>query len=241
MSLNLVIDVGNSFTKLFVIKNFNILYSSVYHSLSDIENIFTLFPGLENGIYSASGEIPEELKEFITKRLENVVAFNSTTPVPIGNLYHTPETLGADRLAAAIGVNHFFPRTNTIIFDFGTAITIDFIDNENNFAGGNISPGLAIRFNALNQYTKKLPLLSIPKNVEKIGKTTRQAIEAGVVNGIIGEVLNYIQTYNTHKVVFTGGDSFFFVNKIKIPIFVFRNPIVYGLNIVLNHQTFDSA
>ncbi|MDR1582010.1 MAG: type III pantothenate kinase [Prevotellaceae bacterium] len=230
---SIILDIGNSFTKLFVTDNVEILYSATYRTIADLEKTFALFPQIKNGIYSVSGNIPCELEDFLNEKLENLIHFNSETPVPVNNLYKSPETLGSDRLAAAVGVNYFFPDTNVMIFDFGTAITIDFVDNENNYLGGNISPGLLMRLKSLNFYTNKLPLVKIPDKIEEIGTTTTAAIEFGVVNGIIGETMNYINKYVGHKIIFTGGDSFYFAKKIKIPIFVFRNPVVFGLNRVL--------
>jgi len=235
MNCNLVIDVGNSTIKLFVVEGFNILHVSNYESISDIDYVFTLFPNIKNGIYSASGKDCEDLKSYLSEKLCKFVVFNHTIPIPITNCYNTPETLGMDRLAGAIGVNHFFPNQNILIFDFGTAITIDFL-NSNNFLGGNISPGLLTRFKSLSQFTNKLPLLSKPQVIEDFGKTTTEAIESGIVTGIIGEINYYIQKYGRYKVVFTGGDSFYFAEKIKSPIFVFRNPVVFGLNKVLTYN-----
>ncbi|MDR1129589.1 MAG: type III pantothenate kinase [Prevotellaceae bacterium] len=235
---SLILDIGNSAIKLFVVSDFEILYSATYSNIADLEKIFTLFPGIKNGICSASGRIPCELESFLAERLENFVNFSPDTPIPITNLYRSPETLGSDRLAAAIGVNHFFPDTNVMIFDFGTAITIDFIDSGNNYLGGNISPGLSMRFKSLNFFTNRLPLLQIPDKIEEIGTTTNEAIEIGVVRGIIGETMNYISKYPEHKIIFTGGDSFYFAVKIKTPIFVFQNPLVFGLNRILNRIYF---
>ncbi|MDR1887238.1 MAG: type III pantothenate kinase, partial [Prevotellaceae bacterium] len=213
-----------------------ILYSAIYETVADLEKTFALFPKIRNGIYSASGQIAGEAEDFLNDRLDNFIRFTSETPVPLANLYKSPETLGSDRLAVAVGVNCFFPDTNVMIFDFGTAITIDFVDSGNNFLGGNISPGLSVRFKSLNYYTNRLPLLPIPDKIEEIGTTTKEAIEAGVVHGIIGEIMSYINRYIDRKIIFTGGDCFYFAEKIKIPIFVFRNPMVFGLNRVLHHN-----
>jgi type III pantothenate kinase len=232
---SIILDIGNSYTKLFVTDKVKILYSATYATVADLEKIFTLFPRIKNGIYSASGQISGETEDFLNERLDNFFRFSPDTPIPITNIYKSPKTLGSDRLAAAIGVNRFFPDTNVIIFDFGTAITIDFVDSGNNYLGGNISPGLSVRFKSLNFFTNKLPLLQIPHKIEEIGTTTNEAIEIGVVRGIIGETMSYIIRYPNHKIIFTGGDSFYFAEKIKIPIFVFQNPVVFGLNRVLHH------
>jgi type III pantothenate kinase len=233
---SIILDIGNSLTKLFVTDSVKILYSATYATIADLEKIFTLFPQIKNGIYSASGQISGETEDFLNEKLDFLIHFTSETPIPIKNLYKSPATLGSDRLAAAVGVNRFFPNTNVIIFDFGTAITIDFVDSGNNYLGGNISPGLSIRLKSLNFFTNSLPLVQISHKIEEIGTTTNEAIESGVVHGIIGETVNYINKYIDHKIIFTGGDGFYFAEKIKSPIFVFRNPIVFGLNRVLYHN-----
>jgi type III pantothenate kinase len=233
---SIIIDIGNSFTKLFVTDGVEIRYSTVYITKTDLEKIFVLFPRIKSGIYSVSGQIPGDMEDFLNEKLDSLIHFTSETPIPIKNQYKTPKTLGSDRLAAAIGVNYFFPNTNVMIFDFGTAITIDFVDSENNYLGGNISPGLSIRLKSLNYFTSKLPLVSVSDKIKEIGTTTKEAIESGVVHGIIGETLNYIHKYVDNKMIFTGGDYFYFAEKIKIPIFVFQNPVVFGLNRVLHHN-----
>jgi type III pantothenate kinase len=233
---NLILDVGNSRTKLFVTVSGKIQHTSTCAAASGLDKIFDLFPRIQNAIYSASGRMPDDLKDALAERLGNrLLRFSTDTPVPIGNLYRSPETLGSDRLASAIGVNSFFRNANVMIFDFGTAITIDFVDSGNNYLGGNISPGLSVRFKALNFYTNSLPLLQPPHEIKEIGTTTCEAVETGVVRGIIGETMNYINSYPEHKVIFTGGDAFYFADKIKTPIFVFQNPVVFGLDRVLHH------
>jgi type III pantothenate kinase len=233
---SIILDIGNSLTKLSVTDGTKILYSTIYETLSNLETVFILYPHITSGIYSASGTVPEGVEQFLDERLDYLIHFNSSTPIPIGNLYRTPETLGADRLAAAIGVNYFFPNTDLMIFDFGTAITIDFVDSANNYLGGNISPGLSIRLKSLNCFTNSLPLVSVTEQIEAIGTTTVDAIKSGVVNGIVGETMSYINKYPTHKIVFTGGDYFYFAEKIKTPIFVTQNPVIFGLNRVLRYN-----
>jgi type III pantothenate kinase len=233
---SIILDIGNSRAKLFVTDEVEILYSTTYETVADLEKIFTLFPNIKNGIYAASGNIHRDMEDFLNEKLKNLIHFTSNTPIPLQNLYKSPETLGSDRLAAAVGVNYFFSNTNVMIFDFGTAITIDFVDSNNNYLGGNISPGLSVRLKSLNFFTNRLPLVSISSKIGEIGTTTKEAIEIGTVRGIIGEIMSYINQYLDCKIIFTGGDCFYFAEKIKSPIFVFQNPIVFGLNRVLQHN-----
>ena len=231
--MHLIADIGNSRVKLFVTDNTRIMHSTIYRDLSDLRTLFALFPRISAGIYVSSGKIPDDMLDFLTRRLNPFIHFTALTPCPMKVIYKTPETLGGDRLAAAIGANSFFPNENLVAFDFGTAITINFVDENNRFVGGNISPGLAMRFKSLHDYTNGLPLLTAPENADETGQSTKSAIEAGVVNGIIGEITSYIIKYPDRRIIFTGGDAFYFARKIKYPIFVFSNPIVFGLNRVL--------
>jgi type III pantothenate kinase len=176
--------------------------------------------------------------EMLRGYVKKVIAFNPKTPVPIKNCYATPETLGVDRLAAAVGANYLFPATDCLIFDCGTAITIDFVSQNGEFLGGNISPGLQTRFKALNTFTSKLPLEDIAENVPTMGTTTATAIQAGVLNGISYEIETYIDRNPHCTIIFTGGDAFFLVKNIKNSIFVICNLVMIGLNRIVNYNVY---
>ena len=133
-----------------------------------------------------------------------------------------------------------FPSTNNLIFDFGTAITIDFINANNQYLGGNISPGLNTRFKALHHYTGKLPLIEKNEHFEMTGKTTEEAIISGVQKGIVYEIEGYIRemqsSFANLNVIFTGGDAFFFEKKVKNSIFVEPMLVFFGLNRILEYN-----
>jgi type III pantothenate kinase len=168
------------------------------------------------------------------------IELNEYTDIPIENLYETKSTLGKDRLAAVIGANNIFPDSNVLVIDMGTAITYDFINTSKQFIGGTISPGMEMRFKALNHYTDQLPLLKKNENYQTIGKNTSEAIISGVQNGILFEIDGYINTlksnYNDIKVILTGGDAIFFDKKLKNTIFVNLNLNFIGLNTILEHN-----
>jgi type III pantothenate kinase len=144
-------------------------------------------------------------------------------------------TLGPDRLAGAFAVSRLFPGQDCIKFDFGTALTVDFINGEGVFEGGNISLGMTSRFRALNTFTKRLPLITPGEKVCDYGTTTAEALEAGVVLGMKFEVEGYINKYPGHTVIFTGGDSFYFAEKLKSPIFVIPNLVLVGLALIAEY------
>ncbi len=170
------------------------------------------------------------MEDELKRRADKYIKVSTGIPLPIAIDYDTPHTLGADRITAAVGARNLFPGEDCMIFDFGTAITIDFMDKEGIFRGGNISLGMNMRFNAMNRFTSRLPLVegSEPQRVE--GKNTREAINNGVVLGIIFEVQKYIENYPSHKIIFTGGDAVFFAKMLKSPIFVVCNLVIEGLS-----------
>lgn len=162
------------------------------------------------------------------------------TPVPINNRYLTPETLGFDRLAAAVGAATVYPGANVLAIDAGTAITYEFVDAQNNYRGGNISPGMEMRFRALHHFTGKLPMIESKMPVSFLGNTTSEAIKAGVIEGMIFEIDGYINTlkksHHDLKIIITGGDAIFFDKKLKNSIFVNLNLTLHGLNRILRHN-----
>jgi len=162
------------------------------------------------------------------------------TPLPIENKYHTPETLGKDRLAAVVGAAFLMPNFDVLVVDAGTAITFDFIDAKKNYLGGNIDAGLELRLKALHTFTKKLPLVKPVKEVPLLASDTEMALAAGVLNGIIFEIDSYIDTlkieYPRLSTFLTGGSSIFFEKKLKNSIFAEKNLVLIGLNYILQYN-----
>ena len=179
-------------------------------------------------------------KRMLEKYCPRVVEFGFATPVPIGNAYRTPETLGRDRLAAAVGVVALYPKRNVLIVDLGTAITIDLVTADGVFQGGVISPGIDMRLRALHEYTACLPLCDPSMEDRIVGGTTREAIEAGVMNSVRFEIEGYMQRlghdFDDLCVIFTGGDAKFFDKRIKNTIFAKCNPVFVGLNRILEYN-----
>jgi len=142
------------------------------------------------------------------------IAMSANLKLPIKLNYETPQTLGTDRIAAAVGANYLYPNQNTLIIDIGTAITIDFLNADGVFQGGIISPGPEMRAKALNHFTGKLPLVSITETANLQGKNTIEALQFGIINGINFEILGYIKKYheivNNLNVIVTGGASHLF-------------------------------
>ena len=182
----------------------------------------------------------EQLKDEFSKITSNIYLLKSTTPVPLTKRYDTPETLGADRVAAAVGAKVFYPKNNCLVIDMGTCITYDLVDAEDNFHGGIISPGVRMRFKAMNTFTKRLPLLEPDGIPELIGKNTKHAMQSGVMNGLLAEINGIIEEYDkvltNINVIFCGGDATYFANRIKNPNFVIPELVLIGLNRILEYN-----
>ena len=197
-------------------------------------------PQLTRAILSSVKPTEEDLKQFLCSEFDQFLELDHRTELPIENLYQTPESLGKDRLAAAVGANELFPDLNLLVIDAGTAITYDLVSEKNQFIGGNISPGLEMRFKALNHFTGKLPLVTYSDDFEQIGRNTTDAIRAGVQNGILYEMAQNIDFFNRNyqnlHIIMTGGDSNFFDKKLNYSIFVHFNLTLIGLNRILEHN-----
>lgn len=197
-------------------------------------------PELDRAILSSVKPYDEDLKDFLKNNFGYFLELDHVTKLPIENLYETPETLGKDRLAAAVGANELFPDQNLLIIDAGTAVTYDLVSDKNQFLGGNISPGMEMRFKALNQFTGRLPLVGQSDYYQQFGRNTVEAIRAGVQNGLIFEMEQTIEFFNRNyqnlQIIMTGGDSYFFDKKLNYSIFVHFNLTLIGLNRILEHN-----
>jgi type III pantothenate kinase len=236
---NLIVDIGNTAVKLAVAANNTVTDKLVDDSASFGEGraFLTKYGTLPRAIISSVRSDDDAVTALVRRLLPNAVALTPATPLPIRNLYASPEMLGNDRLAAAVGANFLFPSRNVLVVDAGTAITYDLVSEHGEYLGGNISPGVALRFKSLHAFTARLPLCGIANDYPSPGRSTREAITAGVLNGVIYEVKVNIEQfslkYSNLKVVFTGGDADFLAKSIKKTIFVDYDLVLIGLNRIL--------
>lgn len=236
--MNLILDIGNTLTKIALAEDNNVIFAN-RHEILTKEILITLLAEYspEKAIVSAVGAKDISLIDYLKKQIPSI-ELDHKTRLPITNLYKTPNTLGLDRIAAVVGVNYLYPSTDLLVIDSGTAITYDLINSRAEYLGGAISPGISLRYKSLHRDTANLPLLTSFESSSLIGSSTAECIESGVLNGVIGEVDYYIarvkEDFPSIKVVLTGGDANFFVNKLKNSIFVVPNLVIIGLNRILN-------
>ena len=146
--------------------------------------------------------------------------------------YGIPSFISSDRAASVIASRFLFKNKGCTIFDFGTVLSVDFLDIEGGYEGGNVSPGCRTRFKALNRYTKSLPLIDTPDEINIKGNDIKSSIETGVVSGIVFEIEGYISHHPENINVFTGGDAIYFAKRMKNSIFVVCNLVLMGLALI---------
>ncbi|WP_420155830.1 type III pantothenate kinase [Siphonobacter sp.] len=192
-------------------------------------------------VLSSTGHAEEKIRSWFAFLPSPILWLTPQTPVPLTKRYDTPHTLGADRVAAAIGARHLFPDRNAVVIDMGTCITYDYVDTENNFHGGLISPGLRMRFKAMHSFTQRLPLVEVPETFPPlVGKSTIHAMQSGVLYGLIAEVQGLIEQYRSiypdFQVILCGGDAPLFESRLKEPIFAAPELVLWGLYRILNYN-----
>jgi type III pantothenate kinase len=240
--MNLVIDIGNTRTKFSVFNHGEEMISVPVDEMlpAHIDVLLKEHPSIDKAILSSVKAYSPELQMKLKNSFKTFIELDATTPLPVENCYLSKETLGKDRIAAAVGAFHLYPNKNVLIIDAGTAITCDLLNNKKQYLGGNISPGLEMRFKALNHFTEKLPLVEKKEFGKLYGQTTEEAILAGVQHGIVFETDNTINAfkefYQNLYVIITGGDAKFFDKKLKNSFFVHFNLIAIGLNRILEHN-----
>lgn len=238
-NMNFVIDIGNTFTKMALFEGGRMAAFTSFAGVDagKVRRFCELNPAIRFAIISSVKEYPAEIDNFLQNHFKTIL-FGHHTPIPIKNLYHSPETLGNDRLAAAVSAWGMFRGSNILIADAGTAITFDLISAEGEYLGGAISPGIAMRYKALHTFTGRLPLLDYYGESELIGNTTVDSIQSGVLNGAVTEMQGIIQKYQgiypNLEIILTGGDHNYFDKRLKIKTFAAPNLVLEGLNLILN-------
>ncbi len=242
--MNLCIDQGNSRTKVALFREDGKLVKAFlykhFHS-ADIERLYKLYP-VTDAIVSSVATIEPAVVNALHRLSHRFILFDHTTPIPIKNDYDTPQTLGQDRLAAAVGANSLCPDENLLIIDAGSAITYDFLSADNVYLGGNIAPGIKMRLTALHQMTQKLPLVEVEENqlLPLFGKTTSDAIAAGVLRGITFEVKGYMHALEEQvghfQTFLTGGNAPYVYNNLRRKLHYEKNLVLLGLNHILEYN-----
>ena len=236
----LTIDVGNTRIKAAVFEQNTLVELFIFikkELLTETNYILNKFPKIKNLVVASVGNVEKELFWSIKNSVE-IHFITHESKFPFTNLYTTPTTLGIDRMVLATGAVVQFPNQNRLVIDVGTCITYDFVDENDNYLGGAISPGIRLRYETLHQRTAKLPLLTKNYPESFIGNSTQESIHSGVINGVVFEIDGFIELYKTQYakfiIILTGGDAEFLAIQLKNTIFANSNFLLESLN-----QTFQ--
>lgn len=248
--MNLIVDIGNSAAKVALVlggqvQTLHLIPEPTAQAVSRLLDPIrdTIDKAILSSVRRADPTLQAEIQRWVGGRL---IHFGPQTPVPLENQYQTPQTLGSDRLAAAVGAwEHSDKQSELLVVDFGTAITIDRISPPGCYLGGNISPGPTMRLKALHEQTDRLPLIPAEELEREpygcAGWDTHSAVVGGVVQGILYEIEGYIDLISTENsrsmLFFTGPAAKFFADKLKKPIFVANDLVIGGLNAILEYNT----
>lgn len=241
--MNIAIDIGNTTIKVGIFDDDNLLEFQRLE-LKDADKIAGIIKTHHPSacIISSTSCDTDEIATFIKNNNKEikVVKLNHTTKIPLVNKYGSPETLGMDRIAAAVGAFTLKPQNNILVIDAGTAITYDIVTSKGEYIGGNISLGIELRFRALNEYTAKLPLVNSAGKKTHIGKDTETAIRCGVLDGTKHEIEGFINQFSAKYpnllVFLTGGTTLDFDKRVKKRIFADKFLVLRGLNRILQEQ-----
>jgi len=140
---------------------------------------------------------------------EPLIIGDPALDIGIKILLDRPEEIGADRIVNAVGGASLF-KPPLLIVDFGTATTFDVVDQDGNYCGGAIAPGINLSLQALHMAAAKLPRIAIAPSKNVIGKNTNDAIQSGIYWGYAGLIEGLITRIKKEfgkkmTVVATGG------------------------------------
>lgn len=241
---NLVIDIGNTFSKLAVFEQKELIHFQQFEKVAEKEilKLITEYQIESSTVSSVSNNI--ENVEKLLKKHTNYIRFTTEITGKINSYYESPKTLGLDRWAKVIAAHCLYQGVNNLMIDAGTCITYDVLTADDEYFGGSISLGLNMRFKALNHYTGRLPLIEWKKMQDEIeeGTNTENAIKRGVLQGALNEIEGFIALEHKRnknlKVILTGGDSLFLTKQLKNSIFaaqITHEPylVLKGLNEVI--------
>lgn len=247
--MNVAIDWGNSSLKVGWFDDLALTETRQFATITELAHALAQQP-VERGIVSSTSQPADVLENQLANlgvgsAVTRWLFLDGQTPVPIQKAYDTPHTLGADRVAAAVGAMFLYPGDHCLILDLGTCITADWLDSEGIFRGGLISPGLRMRLQAMHAFTARLPLLeinrdSLPDWPRLDARNTRDAMLSGTMNGmrleLDGIIDEYRQRHPDSRVLVCGGDGPLFESRLKPPIFAVPPLVLWGLNRILHYN-----
>lgn len=227
---NLIIDIGNTALKASWADGITLGKTFRYQGERMLDFILSLTRKNrpQTMVLSSVRTFSQQSIERLSQECDRLITVDSQ----MLSKYGLPESMTSDRAASIIATRFLFKGRGCTIFDFGTTLSVDFLDEKGGYAGGMISPGCRTRFKALNRYSRNLPLMDAPEDIKEKGVSISDSISSGVVTGIIFEIGGYICRYPDNVTVFTGGDANYFAKRMKNSIFAVCNLVLMGLALI---------
>ncbi|HJJ47288.1 MAG TPA: type III pantothenate kinase [Methanocorpusculum sp.] len=232
---NLLIEIGNTALKASWSEGLTLGKTFRYQGEKMFDFIHSLVSKErpEVMVISSSIEISDEEESRLSSECSHLILMDSNRTDTVRK-YGLPEYLSPDRAASITAARNLFKGKGCIIFDFGTMLSIDIVEPDGEYIGGNVSLGLRTRFKSVNRYSRNLPLVQTPDSIMQAGNSVLSSIESGIVSGIMFEIQGYISLFPEKEIVFTGGDALYFVKRMKNSIFAICNLVLMGLAIISN-------
>lgn len=239
--MRLVIDIGNTRIKAAVYAPDGTVHARVttaQWSLPIVQQWYATY-GVSSCLLASVRDLSHDIALDWLRTQPQFWELDHRTPLPIYNAYQTPHTLGKDRLAAAVGAWSRHEGNHCLVVDAGTCITYEHITAQGQYVGGYISPGLAMRLQAMHHFTAQLPLLEKQRLSAGVGSTTAEAMQAGVQRGLAHEIRGFFQDWTqqsqgpTHLLL-CGGDADWLSTLLQdIPHQVVPDLVLQGLYKIL--------
>jgi type III pantothenate kinase len=165
---------------------------------------------------------------------------------PLGLDYPSPETIGADRLADAVGAVERYGAP-VIVMDFGTALTAAAVTEDRIWRGGVIAPGFPLMRDYLFERTAKLPRMELGTGkVPKIGRSTEEAMRFGALVGFRGMVREIVSELKRNfkcefKLVATGGFAKWALKGAGMPFVIDPTLTLYGAGLISERRNVNGG
>lgn len=165
----------------------------------------------------------DRLREWLVGKGHRVVLLEKAHQLPLEVSLEKPDHVGIDRLLDAIAAKAVLPPgQGAVLIDAGSAVTVDWLDEEHRFRGGAIFPGFRLMTEALHNYTALLPLVTIEHPVpEYPGTSTPTAMQVGVFIAVAGAIREVVRRMAEGRnpppqIFFTGGDAPLLVREMQL-------------------------
>lgn len=233
--MNLCVDIGNTNSKAGLFQGQELLR---YFEHFSEESLLEIEDSVKRVMVSRSGSDPIVEQALSARGWLNLLNYQTSMPIELN--YKTPDTLGSDRIAAAVGARSIYPDQTVLIIDLGTCLTIDLLSSKGQFQGGLIAPGLEMRLKAMHEFTASLPLVDLDMNITFPGKSTAESMQVGVVQSVIYEIQGYVsamsEQFESLIVVDCSGNPLDFEKAGNFKIFAHPKLVLQGLNVLANYN-----